>query len=52
MSLGKGDMTRFSRKQKIQGKSSTEEELVGEDDAVPQSLWTKYFFGAKGCTVE
>ena len=52
MSLGKGAVTSFSRKQKIQGKSSTEDELIGVDDTLPQALWTKYFIEAQGYTVD
>jgi hypothetical protein len=29
-------------------KSSTEAELVGVDDVLPQALWTKYFMEAQG----
>ena len=36
----------------MQGKSFTEDELIGSYDAVPQALWTKYFLEAQGCTVE
>ena len=52
MTLGKGAVTSFSRNQKIQGKSSTENELIGADDAVPQAIWTKYLFGDQGYTFE
>ena len=41
MTIVKGAVTRFSGNQKIQGKSSTEDEIVGADDSVPQALWTK-----------
>jgi hypothetical protein len=52
MSLGKGAVTSFSTKQKINGKSSMEDELIGVDDAMPRILWTKYLIEAQGCTVE
>ena len=31
--------------------SSTEGELVGADDALPQAIWSKYFIEAQGHTV-
>ena len=43
MSIIKGAVTSFSRKQKNQDKSSTEDELIGTYDALPQALWSKYF---------
>ena len=52
MNIGKVDVTIFSRNQNIQDKSSTEEELIGVDDAVPKSLWDKYFLRSQGCIVE
>ena len=48
MTMGSGAITSFSRKQKINGKSSTEAELIGVDDASPQVLWTKYFIENQG----
>ena len=51
MSLDKGVVTSFSTKQKINGKSSTEEELIGVDDAMPKVLRSKYFVKAQGYTV-
>ena len=41
MTLGKGAVTIFSRKQKILGKSSTEDKLIEADDAVPKALCAK-----------
>ncbi len=38
MSLGKGMAITFSRKQKINGKSSTKSEIIGVDDALPHIL--------------
>ena len=43
MTLGKGTLISFSRKQKLNAKSSTEAELIRIDDALPQILWTKFF---------
>ena len=48
MSLGRGSLFSMSKKQKINTKSSTEAELIGEDDALPQILWNKYFIKAQG----
>jgi hypothetical protein len=52
MLLGEGAVTSFSMKQKINGKSSTEDELIGVDDAMPRILWTKYLIKAQGYTVD
>ena len=51
MTLGKGATTSFSTKQKVNVRSSTEGELVGADDALPQAIWSKYFIEAQGHTV-
>ena len=48
LSLGKGGVTNGSIKQKLNVKSSTEGELVGTDDVLPQVLWTNYFLEAQG----
>ena len=48
MSLGKGSIFSFSKKQKLNTKSSTEAELVGVDDLTPQIMWTKHFLEAQG----
>jgi Golgi nucleoside diphosphatase len=37
----------LSKKPKLNTKSSTEAELVGIDDILPQALWTKYFMEAQ-----
>jgi len=52
MSLGAGATTSFSRKQKLNGNSSTHTELFGVHDAMPQSLWTKLFIEALGYKVD
>ena len=43
MSLGNGAPISFSRKQKLNVRSSCEGELVGLDDAMPTILWARYF---------
>ena len=42
MTLGRGAVVSFSRKQKVNTRSSTESELVGVDDAMPTVLWSLY----------
>ena len=41
ISLGMGSVTVIVEKHRINSKSSTEAELIGADDAMPQMLWTK-----------
>jgi hypothetical protein len=41
LTLGKGAAYAASTKQKLNTKSSTESEVVGVDDGVPQVLWTR-----------
>jgi hypothetical protein len=52
MSLGKGAADGTSTRQKLNTKSSTEAELVGVNDVMPQILWTRYFLEAQGYGVE
>jgi hypothetical protein len=52
MSLGRGAPNSFSRKQKLNMRSSCEGELVGVYDALPLILWARYFIEAQGYTVE
>ena len=52
MSLGKGAITSASNKHKIQGRSLTDDKLIGVDDTLPQVLWTKYFIEAQGYTID
>ena len=51
LSLGKGAIYNTSSKQKLNTKSSTEAELVGVDDLMPQIIWTRYFLMAQGYEV-
>jgi hypothetical protein len=48
MSLGKGVIYGTSKKQKIVSRSSTEAELIGVYDVMPQVLWTRHFLIAQG----
>ena len=48
MSLGAGAIISVSKKQKLNTKSSTEAELVGVDDVLPQVLWTRQFLLHQG----
>jgi hypothetical protein len=48
MTLGKGSIYSTSTRQKLNTKSSTEAELVGVDDVMPQILWTRYFLQEQG----
>jgi hypothetical protein len=48
VSFGNGMAISFSRKQKLNTKSSTESELVGVDDAMPLVIWTRYFLQEQG----
>jgi hypothetical protein len=52
MSLGRGSAIGMSNNQKIDTRSSTELELVGADDVIPQLMWTMYFIEAHGCSME
>ena len=52
MSMGKGAILSFSRGQKLNAGSSTEEELIGIADALGIILWTKYFMEAQGYTID
>jgi hypothetical protein len=48
MSLGKGVIYGTSTRRKISIRSSTEAELVGVHEVLPQVLWTRYFLEAQG----
>jgi hypothetical protein len=52
MMMGKGAIYGTSTKHKLNTKSSTESELVGVNDVMPQILWTRYFLEAQGYDVE
>ena len=51
MSMGKyghGSIISISKKKKLNTKNSTEEEIIGVDNVMPQMLWTRYFLEAQG----
>ena len=48
ITLGKGAIYCRPSKQKLATKSSTEAELVGISDALPQIIWFKHFIEARG----
>jgi hypothetical protein len=48
VSFGTGMALSFSKKQKLNVKSSTEAEIVGVDDGLPLVLWTRYFLQEQG----
>ena len=49
---GRGSIIGISKKQNINTKSSTEAELIGADDAMPQMLWTRYFLEEQGYGID
>ena len=51
MTFGHGAVTSFSLKQKWNAKSLTEAELIDVNDALPQIVWTRYFFKEQGYTI-
>ena len=52
MTLGEGAIYAAAKKQKLNTKSSMEAELVAMDNAMPQILWTRYFFSAQGYEIK
>ena len=48
MSFGRGAFSCKSKKQKLNTKSSTEAEVVGASDYLPNMLWAKNFLGEQG----
>jgi hypothetical protein len=50
LSFGKGVIYGTSTRHKLNTRSSTESELVGLNDVMPQILWTQYFLKAQGCS--
>jgi hypothetical protein len=52
MTLGKGSVSSYSRKVKLNTRSSTETELVAADMFMPEMLWSLHFIVAQGYGVE
>ena len=52
MFLGGGAVSSYSRKLKLNTRSSTESELVSADMYMPEMLWSLYFLRAQGYEVE
>ena len=52
MMLGKGAISSFSRKQKLNVQSSMEGELVGTGEGLDGILWSCYFFEGQGYKVQ
>eukprot|EP00956_Cyclotella_meneghiniana_P042119 scaffold248363_cov77-Cyclotella_meneghiniana.AAC.2 len=52
MTLGQGAVMSGSRKQKINSRSSTETEVIGVDDFMPNVLWSLYFLQEQGYGTE
>ena len=48
MTMGKGYIYGASGRQSINTKSSTEAELVGISDALPQNIWSRNFLRSQG----
>jgi hypothetical protein len=51
MTMKKGALYASSKRQKLNTKSSTEAELVGAADFLPQTIWTMNFIQAQGYVV-
>jgi hypothetical protein len=52
ISLGRGVIYGTSKGQELNTKSSTQAELVGADDVMPQMLWTLYFLESQGHAID
>ena len=51
LSMGGGVIYGTSTTQKLTSKSSTEAELIGASDVMPQVIWTRFFLEAQGYRV-
>ena len=49
---GRGSIISISKKQKLNTKISTEAELIGADDVMPQMLWTRYLLESQGYGID
>ena len=52
MSFGTGGLLSKSTKQKLNSKCSTEAELIGASDYLPNTLWAQMFMEAQGYSIE
>jgi hypothetical protein len=52
LSMGQGAIYCTSNKQKLVSRSSTESEVVGVHDVLPQILWTRHFLRDQGVPVD
>jgi hypothetical protein len=52
MSLGKGSIYSTANKQKLVTRSSTEAEVVGVHDVMPQLIWTAHFLDGQGMKID
>ena len=52
MSIVLGLIMELLRKQRINGRNSTEEKIVGADDNFPQCLWSRCFIERQGYVEE
>ena len=52
MSMGNGSVYSTSTRQKLVSRSSTEGELIGLHDVLPQVLWTRHFLHSQGYNLE
>ena len=52
LSIGKGAVMRSSKKQKIQGHSSTGDEVIGVYNVLPQVIWTQHFVEAQDYSID
>ena len=52
MSLGWGSFASMSKRKKLNSIISTESELIGTDDMIPEFLCSRYFIEAQGFSVE
>lgn len=52
MSMGSGSVYSTSTKQKLVARSSTESEVIGVHDVVPQAVWTSHFLTEQGIQVK
>jgi hypothetical protein len=52
MSMGSGSIFSTSNKQRLVSRSSTESEVIGVHDVLPQMVWTRYFLIEQGFNVK